>query len=120
MTTEYRITRLDDKSFKLAKFGDESGDQPENLYFVSWDKAKDEMLCNCPNRRRGKHVDDKHGNMVRDWLARGEPIGFYDKEGDFHGQQHLTDDPFATYDDFPDDEAPPNGNLDGDDEDEHR
>lgn len=143
MTTEYRLTRLDPTTVKIAKFGDESGDQPENIYYVSQDRRGDQ-LCSCPNRRRGKHVNDKHGRMVADWIARGEPIGFYQLGDDFHElsfteQPHLANDPFesdderlqeladgahddwiAERDSFPDDEAPPNGNLDGDDEDEHR
>lgn len=93
MSTEYRIIQLDDKTFKIAKFSDNAGDQPENVYFVVWDKKKDEMSCNCPNRRRGKHVDDKHGKMCKSWLALGSPIGFFDQEGEFHGQPHLADNP---------------------------
>lgn len=127
---EYYPARLDATHFKLAKFGDEGGDQPENIYYISWNQAKDDMLCDCPNRRSGRHVNDKHGKWIRSWLALGEPVGFFDKEGVFHATpddqpsfsepSELDLDARGDDDEFPDDEAPPNGDLDGDDEGEHR
>jgi hypothetical protein len=72
---EYYIKRVGiakgKQFFSVAKF--EGGEQPTQIYFIAWHEADDTMHCDCPNRRRNKHVDDKHGKMVRSWLERGEP-----------------------------------------------
>lgn len=57
--------------FSVAKF--DGGDQPLDVYYVTWDKTRDAMQCSCPNRRRGKGTDDKHGALIRHWLMAGEP-----------------------------------------------
>lgn len=42
-------------------------------------------MCNCPNSKSGRHIDDKHGRMVVDWMMRGEPNkGYYDNQGEYH------------------------------------
>jgi len=66
-----RIASADRQFFCIAKF--EGGSEPEAVYFVRWDKRTDKMYCDCPNQRRGHHVDDKHGKHIRKWLAAGEP-----------------------------------------------
>jgi len=86
---EYYLKRIDDTHFNIAKFGEASGDQPENEYHVQWNQGKDDMHCDCPNRRKGRGVNDKHGAMVRSWLSLGEPVGFFDNEGVFHARPEL-------------------------------
>lgn len=76
MAAEYFIARLGKAPsgkdvFAVTKF--EGSDQPTAEYFVAWDKRTDKMYCDCPNARRGQHIDDKHGRAIRDWLAAGEP-----------------------------------------------
>jgi hypothetical protein len=45
------------------------------------------FICNCPNSRSGRHIDDKHGMMVKDWLERKEPKkGYYDGAGVYHAK----------------------------------
>lgn len=77
---EYYVARIVGKTslksgqkefFTVTKF--EGGDEPKAVYMVVWDKSIDQMLCECPNKRRSAHVDDKHGDIVREWLAAGEP-----------------------------------------------
>lgn len=89
--TEYYITQVEGtvNYFKVAKFsGDE---QPENIYFVTLKRMPKnelpEMHCDCPNRRRGKHINDKHGQMVAKWIIAGKPVGFFDEKGEWHGSR---------------------------------
>jgi len=42
------------------------------------------FMCNCPNSRSGRHIDDKHGAMVKDWIDRGKPKkGHYNANGEY-------------------------------------
>ena len=58
--------------FVVTKF--EGGEEPSAIYHVTWDTHRDEMQCDCPNRRRGKGTDDKHGRLIREWICNGEPV----------------------------------------------
>jgi hypothetical protein len=91
---EYYITRdgSENDLFRISKFAGKA--EPDNVYWVkmvrkgvqAWTKQSDpEMHCDCPNRRRGKHINDKHGMMVAKWLLAGEPVGYFDDKGEFHG-----------------------------------
>ena len=84
MSAEYYIARthelprsmqktssVNKEAFTVTKF--EGNEVPEAVYLVIWDKRTDRMLCECPNKRRSAHVDDKHGQLVREWIAAGEP-----------------------------------------------
>ena len=99
MSIEYYVTRLTATAFKIAKF--EGGEQPSNVYFLSmfragqkgWSKASDpEFHCDCPNRRRGKHINDKHGVMVAQWLFAGEPEGYFNETYELIKTERMTDD----------------------------
>lgn len=79
-SAEYYVARIvgktsmksaEKEAFTVTKF--EGGDTPTGVYLVVWNKVKDQMECECPNKRRGAHIDDKHGEVVREWLAAGEP-----------------------------------------------
>lgn len=101
MTAQYYITRVpgSDHHFKIAKF---SGDaQPDNIYFLTMFKRGErgwvrghtdpQFHCDCPNRRRAKHINDKHGVMVAKWLLAHEPVGYFDDKGEFHGAAETLD-----------------------------
>lgn len=68
--------------FTISKF--DGGEQPEAVYFILYDKKKNEMRCDCPNRRRAKHINDKHGQMIAKWLLAGRKPGHFDEKGEFH------------------------------------
>jgi hypothetical protein len=74
---------MSDTQFKVAKFL--GGEQPDNIYHVTLVKEgeKVEMRCDCPNRRRGKGTNDKHGQMVAKWLLQGEPQGVFNETRPF-------------------------------------
>lgn len=97
MNTEYYITRMSENVFKVAKFS--GGEQPENVYYVTMKKVTGflpsadpnsegkeyiEMRCDCPNRRRGRGTNDKHGQMVAKWLLAGEPTCAMNEKGEFN------------------------------------
>lgn len=82
-------TREGERLFSVSKFS--GGEQPENLYFVKYDPPTNSMQCDCPNRRRNAHINDKHGQMVAKWLLAGKPNGYFDSKGVFHGSEALED-----------------------------
>lgn len=96
--TEYYISRAPNAIdvFRVAKFTGHV--EPDIVYAVEMKRVmmKDkgdapypvpEMHCDCPNRRRGKHINDKHGQMVAKWLVDGQPTGYFDEKGKFHEQR---------------------------------
>ena len=104
MSVEYYPAQVGSNFYKLTKFADGSVD-PDNIYFVTLKRRGEkgfvasetdpQMHCDCPNRRRSKHINDKHGVMISKWLLAGKPQGFFDQTGEFHGTEHLAENPFA-------------------------
>ena len=110
MIAHYHINRVPGSHniFKVVKFL-EGESVPANIYFLTLRQpgekgyatgsqfrggpgaALPQMHCDCPNRRRGKHINDKHGVMVAKWLLAGEPVGYFDDKGDFHGATEILD-----------------------------
>lgn len=99
---EYYITRQDGRHFQIAKFAGDA--QPENIYLILMKRRGEagylkpvsgspviytdpQFHCNCPNQRRSKHINDKHGQMVAKWLLAGEKPGYFDDKGEFHEQR---------------------------------
>lgn len=79
--------------FVLNKMGEDPKrkrrkDEPEvTTYFIKMTKEEDQapvMECDCPNKRRGAHINDKHGQMIARWLLAGQKHGYFDQEGAFH------------------------------------
>lgn len=97
--SQYVISRVDTRGvkpggrplFKVVKFiaGQDVPEDTYNVTEISVPKAKVKVfMCSCPNSRSGRHIDDKHGRMVADWIKRGEPkTGYYDNEGVYHAQK---------------------------------
>lgn len=68
--------------FAVAKF--DGGETTDTIYYVVYTQKDNVMQCDCPNRRRGAHINDKHGQMVAKWLIAGMPKGHFDSKGNFH------------------------------------
>jgi len=104
VSIEYYPSQVGPSFYKVTKFLDAA--EPDNVYFVTMvrrgDKRFDkghtdpQMHCDCPNRRRGKHINDKHGVMISKWLLASKPQGYFDEHGEWHGTGHLAENPFDT------------------------
>jgi hypothetical protein len=88
MTTGYKL-RPGQRLFAIAKF--EGSDTTDTIYYVVYTEKDNIMQCDCPNKRRGAHINDKHGQMVAKWLIAGCPRGHFDSKGDFHHAASLQD-----------------------------
>ena len=103
MSVEYYPARVGTQFFKLTKFVDGST-EPDNVYFVTLKRKGEkgfvasepdpQMHCDCPNRRRGKHVNDKHGVMIAQWILKDFPQGYFDENYQFHDTGYLSENPF--------------------------
>ena len=94
LDARYTVKRLPSQTrplFQVAKYtgpGKFPPGLPEATYQITEVATPGKVtfrMCNCPNSRSGRHIDDKHCNIVADWIARGEPKkGWYDSAGGYH------------------------------------
>jgi len=79
MTTEkfeYYVRRLGEINYEVAKFSSMSGgEQPLVVYNVVYDPVRARGKCDCPaGTYRQTGINDKHVQIVRDWIAGGEQL----------------------------------------------
>jgi hypothetical protein len=73
---EYFVRRTGSTTFEVAKFPSMGGgEQPERIYKVSYNAARDDGKCDCPaGMYRGTGKNDKHVQIVKEWIKGGEQI----------------------------------------------
>lgn len=75
---EYYVRRRGEITFEVAKFREMTGgEQPLVVYNVVYDPSRNPPRgkCDCPaGTYRQTGVNDKHVQIVREWIEKGEQI----------------------------------------------